>query len=459
MKIYKRHCLTIGLLILFVQTCWSQNWTQWRGPKRDAVVTDFKTPTQWPSDLKKQWRVSAGAGISSPVVSAERIFLFTRTGDDEVVSCLDLENGAVLWRQSYSAPFHANPQAKSPRLFPASKGQGPFSTPVLYENRLFTLGISRIVSSFESKTGALVWQKQFFKQELPETVTYRCAPCDCSEDDKTFDAPGKCPGCNMQLGPIGLETTEVTTGNYYGAVSSPLIEGNMVIFHVGNSNKSSFIAFDLQSGEEKWTCKAQGLAASSPIMADLHGTRQLITLTRFSVVGVSATHGELLWSFPLESDAQIVTPVVFEDLIIFAIYRGPSMAIKVSKKGEIWSAEEAWKNSKMTVWTSSFVLDGGQLYGFFYSKRGQWGSLDARTGKTIWTSEGRQGLAAAMLDAGDALIALKDDATLIVLIKGDAFAPLAQYSVSEHPTWAYPIVWNNNILIKDEFDLTLWRVE
>jgi len=86
--------------------------------------------------------------------------------------------------------------------------------------------------------------------------------------------------------------------------------------------------------------------------------------------------------------------------------------------------------------------------------------LDARTGKTLWASEGQQAEGAAILSAGESLLALTYDAKLVIM-KNSAtvYQPLANYTVAQSSTWAHPVVWEKNILVKDESALTLWRVE
>ena len=38
------------------------DWPQWRGPGRDAKVSDFKAPKSWPKELKQQWKITPHAG-------------------------------------------------------------------------------------------------------------------------------------------------------------------------------------------------------------------------------------------------------------------------------------------------------------------------------------------------------------------------------------------------------------
>ena len=104
------------------------------------------------------------------------------------------------------------------------------------------------------------------------------------------------------------------------------------------------------------------------------------------------------------------------------------------------------------------ILEQGRLYGLARERKGQFFCLDARTGRIIWSSPGRQGEYASIVSAGEFLLALKDSADLLVFRKSDAqFEPVAQYEVADRPTWAHPVILENGVLIKDSQSLSLWR--
>ena len=432
----------IAALVLFNQGLWSKDWPQWRGPNRDGIVRNFDIPATWPDSLRLVWRVPVGAGLSSPVVANGKIYLLTRDAETEVASAYNLADGGRLWQKTYAAQFIPNAQAVIPRFFPESRGKGPFATPLVQGERLYTLGVDRTLCSFDANNGDLKWQHHYLQQAVPAKLTYECPPCGCNTDGKEFDQPGQCPDCRMTYGAKGVETTATRGGpNYYGAASSPLIVDDVVIVQVGNAQKGSLIALDRLSGKQRWVWEGPAISSSSPVLANLNGVAQLVSLTRTGVTGVSLADGDLLWSFPLESNAQIVTPVVFEDLVIFSAYRSPTTAVRITRDRNNWSAEQAWQNSGITLYTSTPILDGDKLYGLSYTKRGQFFSMNARTGQTLWTSEGRQAQGAAILDAGSVLLALTDNSQLRMIDKNpDGYSLLKQYSVAQSPTWAHPVI-------------------
>jgi len=142
---------------------WAQDWTQWRGPNRDGVVR-ISEPKAWPEKLTSKWKVQVGEGYASPLLAGGRILQFARQGNDEVAMSLDPETGKVVWRQSYPAPYE-------PVASAARHGKGPKSTPLYYDGRLYTFGISGILSAFDAATGKVAWQKEYAKaQEALDAV-------------------------------------------------------------------------------------------------------------------------------------------------------------------------------------------------------------------------------------------------------------------------------------------------
>ena len=156
--------LSFGALILLGGNGAAQEWTQWRGPARDGVARSFAAPKTWPQTLKRKWKVAVGSGYSSPVVGGGRVFLHTRQDEQEIVSAFDLATGRAVWTQAYAAAFDKNQYA-------VKMGKGPNSTPVLYDGKLYAFGVNAVLSSFDARTGALFWRKDFGR---PDTSKLLC---------------------------------------------------------------------------------------------------------------------------------------------------------------------------------------------------------------------------------------------------------------------------------------------
>ena len=390
----------------------AEDWPQWRGPHRDGVVSAAAAASVWPEHLKLRWKVTVGEGHSSPVLTGGKIFVFTRQQDKEVASSIDPESGKIVWQESYAAPYTMNPAAER-------HGPGPKSTPVIADGRLYTLGISGVLTCWDAASGAVRWRKEFSKQ-------YR------------------------QTSPL------------FGTAMSPVVDRGLVIAHVGGHDDGALTAFDAGSGEVTWRWTGDGPAYASPIVVELGGVRQVVTETQNNIAAVSAASGKLLWEIPFTTEyvQNIPTPLLDHDLLIFSGLSKGIMGIRAAQNGGKWSAETVWHNTGLAIYMSSPVAGGGLVYGFSHYKKGEFFCADARTGTTRWTSPPRQGDNAAVLISGEHLILLKDDAELIIArATAKAFEPLRRYTVADSPTWAHPLVLKNGVVIKDATTLSLWTVD
>ena len=90
---HTRLALVAALLVIGLVPLAAQDWPQWRGPARDGLIRGFKEPAAWPKELTKRWNVEVGTGYATPLVVGDRLYVFTRQGDDEVMTALDAALG------------------------------------------------------------------------------------------------------------------------------------------------------------------------------------------------------------------------------------------------------------------------------------------------------------------------------------------------------------------------------
>lgn len=382
--------------------------TQWRGANRDGAISGFTAPASWPAQLTQRWKVDVGLGYATPIVVGNRVYVFSRQGEDEVMSALDAASGKVLWRTAYAAPFEMNSAAKV-------HGPGPKSTPVFFNGRVYAIGMTGAVTAFDAASGKQLWQK-------PASM------------------------------PVPMYTSHAF---------SPIIEGNTVIFHVGGHNKGALTAFDLNTGQVKWEWSGDGPGYGSPIVADFGGVRQIVTITQGKLVGVNAATGAFLWEQALVSPnfTNSITPVRLGDTVIAWGHGGPMTAFSVTRAGTQWAIRPAWEAPDLPGRMSNSVLDGDVMYGLTSRNMGQYYAVDARGGKTLWSSEPRQGAQAALVRAGNILFSLESDGELVVFrTSRTGLEELRRYKVADAETWAQPAISGNRIFVKDVSTLTLWTL-
>jgi outer membrane protein assembly factor BamB len=170
----------------------------------------------------------------------------------------------------------------------------------------------------------------------------------------------------------------------------------------------------------------------------------------------------LLWKIPFTTEylQNIVTPILYKDTLIFSGIDKSTFAVRLVKQGDKWTPQTIWENKEVPMYMNSPVLIGDYLYGMSHKKKGQYFCINAKTGVTLWTSEGREGDNAAIVSAGDRLFLLDEGAELTVAsVNEKRYEVLKKYTVATSPTWAHPAFVGNQILIKDQNTLALWSFE
>ena len=410
----RRIALALALTVFAAHTLAAQQWPQWRGPSRDGVAPPANVPATWPAKPTLKWKQAVGEGYSSPIVQSGRVFVHSRKDPQELVTAFDLASGKQAWQAAYEAPFSKNQYA-------AQMAKGPFSTPLAADGRLFTLGVTAVLSAFDAASGALRWRKDFSKE---------------------------------------IDTSKLFTGT---SMSPILVEGQLIV-HVGDDGGGAFRAFDPASGKERWSLPGHGPGYASPVLVTpaAKSAPQLVTLTDKAVVGVDPRAGRLLWSIPFsdEWNENIVTPVVAGDVLVVSGTRKGTSGYRLDETGGTWTPRRLWHNADVPMYMSTPVADGASLYGFSSRRKGQLFCLDARTGTVAWTTEGRAGTNASLVSAGEHLVVLTTEGDLIVVRRNpQKYEELRRYEVSDAPTWAYPVLLGETLVVRDAASVAAWALK
>lgn len=389
------------------------DWTGWRGPQRDGFARGFEAPAEWPADLQRRWQVDVGTGYGTPLVADGLVYLHTRQDGREVVRCLELETGKVKWRQSHQVPFQIGSGAER-------HGKGPKSSPVLARNRLFTLSITGVLSAWDAVTGELLWRRDYdsqFKKSHP----------------------------------------------YWGAATSPVVDGNRVIAHFGTDGHGVLAALNVKTGKEVWTVGGDGPSYSSPLLAKLHGIRQVVQWNRRALVGVDSQTGSKLWEYEFPhtgSNQNMPTPVIHNGHILLGGENRGMYCLDPRAADGNWSVEEVWYQDKIALDMSSAVINADLLFGFSHYASGRFFCLDPESGEVLWQGPPRTGENVAFLAIQEHVVALINDGELkVISADGDRYHPVASYRVADGKTWASPVLTSCGMLIKDKRTLSLWEFE
>ena len=398
--------LTLLLIAVMISTVnsFSQDWSQFRGPGRDSKVTGFKAPAKWPAELTLKWKVTVGTGDATPVLAGKNMFLHTRQGAEETVLCLDAATGKQIWRYSYAAPAVTGPASSHP---------GPRSTPVIGEGKIVTFGVSGITSCLDLASGKLLWRK----------------------DD-------------------GQGVPQFSTG------MSPIIFKGMVILQTGGKDNGQVVAYDLNTGAEKWKYTSEGPAYASPSMMTIDKILQIVLFTEKSLISLDPSDGKFLWKIetpPMQRFYVSVSPYIDGNKIYYTGLGAGSKAVEITRQGDKYVTRELWSNPEVGAKWTTPILKDGYLYGFTDQRRIY--CINAANGQTAWIDNATNSDFSTILDCGSVIIGFPSTGFLIAF-KPDpkAYSEIAKYKVAETAVYAFPVINGNNIYVKDAESLMLYSL-
>ncbi len=386
-----------------------EDWPRWRGPRGDGTWRAPKLPAAWPQDgLQRVWRRELGGGYGGVAVSEGRVFVMDRQRepqDVERVLCFDAVNGEPLWSHPYPVDYGD-----------VSYDNGPRATPTVFQDRVYTLGAVGHLFCLDAASGALVWSK-----------------------DLVADFKARVP--------------------IWGLSASPVVYEDLLIVHPGGEPDGCFIAFDRNTGEQRWRSLPDPAGYATPILIEHRGKRQLVAWTPTNVRGLDPATGESLWTMPFEVNfgTSIASPIFQEGLVLVSSYYDGSQAIRLGTEGD--SAEVAWHDRRNLrgLMMQPLYRDG---YVYLLDKRHGLTCVELATGNKVWdddnrmTSKGRNPQATMVwLGDEDRTIVLNSDGDLILVrLNPQGYLEETRTNIIGR-TWAHPAYAGNCVYARSDTEI------
>lgn len=286
-------------------------WPQILGPSRNGIAAaDERLAESWPADGPRAvWRREVGSGYAGVAVAGNRVLLFHRLGNEEVVEALDAGTGQPLWRAAHPTTFR--PQVGG--------GDGPLCVPLVHDGRVIVFGAQGVLRCLDVTTGAERWRRDTHRE---------------------FNAPE----------------------DYFGAGSTPIVVQDRVIANVGGArNDAGVVAFALDTGETAWTATSEPASYSAPVVTAVGGTPHVLMVTRYACLLLDPQTGALRWRFPfgqrgptVNAAAPVIAPA--GRLLVTAAYGVGSVSAAFDAAGfrRIWEGTDAFA----TQYCTPIALDG-----------------------------------------------------------------------------------------------------
>ncbi len=377
------------------------------GPGRDGMWEDVPFGTDWdahPPELL--WRRPVGKAWSSFVVSGGKAITQEQVRDEERVTCLDLFTGEEIWHHADSdiGLLLLRKENAGARM----GGDGPRSTPAIHRETVVSLGATGIVNCLALNSGERLWTANVITDH----------------------------GGALQR---------------WGMANSPLVveELDLVVIPGSDEPGATLVAYDLQTGRERWVYHGEGASYSSPRLIDLAGTRQIISVNRQSITGHDPATGQQRWKYgwpghyPKVGQPQLVGENRF---LATASYGAGSPLIEVRSQNDDWVVDEIWKSIRLKTKFSSAVVIDGYAYGL---DEGRLACIDLKDGDKVWKNQ-KYGFGQQLLFGEWLLIQTEPGPVVIGRASPEGFEETGRIEALTSMTWNTPAVAGRILLVRND---------
>ena len=241
------------------------DWPQFRGPNATGIGSGKNLPVEVGTGKNLLWKVAVPPGKSSPVLTADVLFLTAFEGKKLLTLCLDAKTGMPRWRREL---IPDRTEYRSELNDPASPSPATDGS-----NAYAFFGDFGLVS---------------------------------------YDSQGR-ERWRLPLGPFH---------SLHGMAASPVLHGNTLFLLCDHDGPSFLLAVDKDTGKIRWRVARPDVFsgfATPVVFRPRSGPDQLLILGSYQLVSYSAASGEKLWwvsGFSVQSKS---VPVTAEGVVYCAM--------------------------------------------------------------------------------------------------------------------------------------------
>ena len=394
-----------------------KDFPQFLGPDRNQRVDGVQLARSWDqSPPVVVWRQPIGAGWSSFSAAAGLAVTMEQRDKTEMVTCYQVKTGELVWWHGV-AGRHRTIQG----------GAGPRSTPTIHDGKVYAVGANGWLHCLNASTGGLIWERNLLDE-------------------------------------FGLTLEQDRRNVVWGRSGSPLIVDETVVVPAGGPSDDpvSLVAYDKNTGIERWRGGNRQISYSSPALATIAGQRQILIVNEGSATGHDPATGAVLWEtdWPGHSDFDAstsqATPLGDDRVLLSKGYSGGAKVIRpVSKGGAGWDVEMEWSNNRLLkTKLTNVVLWNGHIYGL---SDGILECVQIESGERQWKRGRYQH--GQMLGVGDVLLILTEQGELVMVdATPERHRQLASIQVLRGQTWNNLCLYGDLLLVRNAQEAACYRL-
>jgi outer membrane protein assembly factor BamB len=384
----------------------SAQWPEFRGPGGQGHAPDTGLPLEWSETQNVLWKARVpGAGWSSPIIAAGRVWLTTATGTRDVALralAFDAATGhpavdAEVFRTRGVDPINPKNSHASP-------------TPVTDSERIYVHFGAQGTAAL-TPAGEVVWKTRFPYQ------------------------------------------------SQHGAGGSPTLFGDLLIFSCDGSDDAFVVALDKRTGKVRWKTSRRlpaDQAYSTPLVIRVGDRDEVVSVGAYRAGAYDAQSGKEIWRVSYaDGFSNVPRPVFGHGLVYIATgFQEPSLiAVRPDGSGDVTRTHIAWTLRRAAPLTPSPLLVGDELY--LVSDAGIASCVDAKTGAVIWQQRLGGTYSASPILADGRIYFLAEQGVATVIAPGREFRKLAT-SALDGATLASMAIADRSIFIRT--DTHLYRI-
>ena len=404
-------CLTAVLLVSAAE------WPQFRGPDGQGhAPRRSQVPVSWSETQNITWKMPIpGRGWSSPAIADGKVWLTTATEDGHSLRAL----------------------------------------------------------AIDAVTGKTLHDVEVFRKDDPGAIHSKnshASPTAIIEEDRVYVHYGAHgTACLSTSGDIVWRNNELKHNHQHGPGGSPVVWHDLLILNCDGTDVQFVVALDKETGKIRWNRPRAHIgeprrtgkdiapmAYSTPLIIDVAGRPQLVSVGADSVVAYEPASGEEIWWSRFNGYSNVARPVFGHGMVFISSGYGPTTfyAIKVDGHGDVTDSKVAWKINKGMPVNSSPLIIGDEIY--VLSDSGILTCLDVASGKRHWQKRIGGNFSASPLYAGGRIYLLDEAGNATVIRPGKKYE-LVGTNKLDGRTLASPAVARDAIFLRTETHL--YRIE
>lgn len=396
------------LLLLYCSTIFAQNWSQIGGENRNFNYENPLPRNFLPQNAAVAWERTFPENKAGLTLHENRAYVFYHEGNEDVLTALIEKTGETIWETRYDEPFPGS-----------GYGPGPNAAPLITDEQIFTISGNGKLRAYERINGKFLWQKDFvetYNSEIP----------------------------------------------WHGYAATPIVYQNTIIAPIGGE-EIGIAAFDMKTGELKWSSDTLYIGYASPILIEVENVSQLVLFAKRKVLALNPNTGTKIWEIqhdttPLHNAACLPLWHSKKQILWIGVRSGNGLpspnsfttGIKIEAVDSDFTAKKLWKNGEIFVeaYANAVLIDEIVYVSVGGGRRSMFTAQNIETGKKVWDMRGFQ--AAKMISAMDKLLIL-DEVGRFVLAKPTetGLDIIGERKFTFRRNWTLPAMNAHSFLLRD----------